>query len=84
MEQSQARARLIEFIRSVATPGCSLDGVEDSVNLIDAGIIDSFALIQVIQYLEQDHGCDLHALGIDPADLGSISGILNAIQRAGA
>lgn len=82
MDQQVVRSGLVEFLRTVAIPGCSLDDIEDSINLIDAGIIDSFALIQVIFYLEQNHGCDLAALGIDPADLGSIKGILAAIQRA--
>jgi acyl carrier protein len=83
MDQQEVRSGLVEFLRTVATPGCNLDDVDDSINLIDAGMIDSFALIQVIFYLEQNHGCDLHALGIDPADLCSIKGILSAIQRAG-
>lgn len=83
MDQQEVRSGLVEFLRTVATPGCNLDDVDDSINLIDAGMIDSFALIQVIFYLEQNHGCDLHALGIDPADLSSIKGILSAIQRAG-
>lgn len=84
MDPQEMRSALVDFLRTVATPGCNLDGVDDQVNLIDAGMIDSFALIQVIFYLEQNHGCDLHALGIDPADLSSIKGIMNAIQRAGA
>ena len=31
----------------MATPGCSLDGVDDSVNLIDAGIIDPTKVLRV-------------------------------------
>lgn len=83
MDQAEARNHLMEFIRSVATPGCDLDSIDDNENLIDEGIIDSFALIQVIYYLEQNHGCNLHSMGIDPADLGTIAGILEAIECAG-
>jgi acyl carrier protein len=82
MDPQDVRAELVVFLLSVSTPGCQLDDIDDSINLIDAGIMDSFALIQVIFYLEQNHGCDLQALGIDPVDLGSIKGILTAIQRA--
>ena len=82
MNPQELRADLEVFLLSVITPGCRLDDVDDSINLIDAGIMDSFALIQVIFYLEQNHGCDLQALGIDPVDLGSMQGILTAIQRA--
>jgi acyl carrier protein len=82
MDRQEMRLGVLEFLRSVATPGCDLDSIADDLNLIDAGIIDSFALIQVIFYLEQNHGCDLHAQSIDPADLGSIDGILTAIHKA--
>ena len=45
--------------------------------------MDSLVVIQVILYLEQNHGLNLQADGIDPSDLGSVSGILGAIERAG-
>jgi acyl carrier protein len=72
MDPQDVRAELVVFLLSVSTPGCQLDDIDDSINLIDAGIMDSFALIQVIFYLEQNHGCDLQALEIDPVDLGCI------------
>jgi acyl carrier protein len=77
------RADLIEFLVSIARPGRPIDGMEDSSNLIDAGVIDSLALIQIIQYLEQRHGINLQASGIDPNDLSSIAGILAAADQAG-
>ncbi len=82
MDRQQQRENLIEFLNSVARPGYRADDIDDHSNLIDAGIIDSFALIQIIFHLEQNYGCNLQALGIDPADLGSINGMLTAIARA--
>jgi acyl carrier protein len=81
--QDQLREELFAFLNTVARPGSQVDGVDDGVNLIDAGLIDSFALIQVILYLEQEHDLDIQALGIDPSDLGTISGIVAAITRSG-
>jgi acyl carrier protein len=83
MAAPSTRQALVEFLNSVAKPGCALDGVDDDTNLVRAGIIDSFALIQIIFYLEQNYDLNLQALGIDPADLGSIGGMLAAIARAG-
>ena len=74
---------LLGFLHTVARPGCLLDDVDDNTNLIDAGIIDSFALIQIILYLEQEYDLRLQTLAIDPGDLGTIDGILAAIARAG-
>jgi acyl carrier protein len=79
--QTQRRA-LVEFLNSVAKPGSRVDDVDDDTNLIRAGIVDSFALIQIIFYLEQNYDLDLPALGIDPADLGTIGGMLAAIASA--
>ena len=81
MERPRLRKELIRFLASISRSACRLEGVSDETNLFDEGIIDSFALIQIILHLEQDHGVDLQARGIDPNDLDSLNGILNAIQR---
>ncbi len=79
---SMNRKDLIDFLALIARPGRPIDGMDDKSNLIDAGVIDSLALIQIIQYLEQNHGLNLQASGIDPNDLSSIAGILAAADRA--
>ena len=81
-QREQLREQIVEFLNTVARPGCRVDGLMDDTNLFDAGIVDSFALIQIISYLEQDHGVKLHALGIDPADLGTLNGIVSAITQS--
>lgn len=81
-DRGPLREELVGFLNSVARPGCRVDDIADDRNLIDADIIDSFALIQIISWLEQNHGLNLQKFGIDPADLGRIDGILDAIDRA--
>ena len=76
------RQELVGFLNTVARPGYQLDGVDDDTNLIDAGIIDSFALIQIIFFIEQEYDLDLSVLRIDPGDLGTVNGILAAIARS--
>lgn len=82
--RQQLHQELVSFLNTVAKPGYRTDGIAVDTNLIDAGIIDSLALIQIIVYLEQNHDLNLQALGIDPGDLGTIDGILAAITRASA
>ena len=82
MDRQGQRAALIAFLETVVKPERDLAGIDDDTNLVRADLIDSFALIQVIFHLEQEHGVDLSALGIDPVDLNTIGGMLAAIARA--
>lgn len=82
MDRPAVRLELIAFLNTVVRPGQSVDGAGDATNLIDAGVIDSLALIQIIFWLEQNHDLHLHKLGIDPSELASINGILKSIDLA--
>jgi len=82
MNRPETRAELVAFLNTVVRPGQTVDGAGDETNLIDSGVIDSLALIQIISWLEDTHDLQLHTLGIDPSELASIGGILNAIGRA--
>lgn len=80
MTASEAeRAALIAFLSDIARPGQSLNSLADADNLVDHGVIDSLAVIQIILYLETEHGVNLGAAGIDPAEIVSIAGIMRAI-----
>lgn len=81
-ERERLREEVVGFLNSVARPGCEVDQMDDDTNLIDAGVIDSLAVVQIIAYLEQNHDIYLQASGIDPADLATVNGILTAITRS--
>lgn len=76
------RATLVRFLGTIVRSGQTLDGVADDQNLIDAGIIDSLAMVQIIVHLEKDHGVDLRMGNIDPTALASVAGILKVIDAA--
>jgi acyl carrier protein len=76
------RAELIRFLGTIARSGQTLEGVADDQNLVDAGVIDSLAMVQIIVHLEQDHGVNLLAGRVDPAELSSVAGILKVIDAA--
>ena len=80
-EREQAREHLMAFLNTIVRPGIEPSSFSDETNLIDEGVIDSLAVIQIICYLEQTHGLNLQAVGVDPNDLGTVSGILAAIER---
>jgi len=81
-DPEDARTELIDFLGTIARPGQRVADCEDRANLFDAGVLDSLAVIQIILYLEQNHGVDLAAQGIDPAELGTIAGMLDVIGQA--
>jgi acyl carrier protein len=81
-EGERRREGLVRFLGMISRAGQTLDGVGDDVNLVDAGIIDSLAMVQIIVHLEQEHAIDLLSSGIDPAELSTIGGILRSIERA--
>ena len=65
-DRERTRTELIRFLGTVARSGQTLDDVGDDENLIDAGVIDSLAMVQIIVHLEKDHGVDLRMGSIDP------------------
>ena len=81
MSRAERRAELLAFLRTIQRPGCALDAVSDDQSLVDAGLIDSLATLEIILYLENSYGLDLAARGIDPAEIDTISGILQVIER---
>lgn len=82
MDKDRTRERLVEFLGSVARAGSHVEDADDGTNLIRAGVMDSFAVIQIISYLEQNHDVDLIESGIDPTELATIGGMLAAIGNA--
>ncbi len=77
----ETRDRLCGFLQTIARPGIPIENLEDTTDLFDHGVLDSLAVIQIILYLEREHGIDMGKSGIDPVQLGSIAGILNAIEQ---
>ena len=77
-----AREGLLEFLGTVCRPGQSFADVADDVNLFDAGIMDSLAVIEIILFLEQRYGVTFAASGIDPRELATVAGILEVIEQA--
>lgn len=80
MSSEVLRAEIINFLNTVVRPGQNVSQVSDDTNLVDAGVIDSLALIQIIFFLESEHGVQLHTAGVDPSDLVSVGGILSTLN----
>ncbi len=76
------RRELIAYLRTIAHPGRDVDGIGDEINLFETGVLDSLAVIEIIEYLEQKHGLDFARRGLQPADLTTLEAMLRLIKDA--
>lgn len=76
------RDGLLAFLRTIQKPDRPLEGIAETDSLVEAGLIDSLALLEIIVFLEATHGIDFVATGLEPEQLTSVSGILTLIERA--
>lgn len=83
-ERERQRLELIEFLRTIQRPDYPLDSIDEESSLVESGLIDSLALLQIVTYLEQTYHIDFNERGIDPEDLRSVNSILELIARDSA
>ncbi len=82
--REQRLEHLQNFLRSIQKPGTPLGSVGIDDSLVDSGLIDSLAIVEIVAYLEETYGLDFAARGIDPETLASMGNILALIDAAGA
>jgi acyl carrier protein len=75
------RERVIDFLRTIQKPDRPLDTVAETDSLVEKGLIDSLALLEIVTFLEEQYRIDFAAIGLEPEQLTSVSGILDLIER---
>lgn len=80
-EPERKKIDLIGFLRTIQRPDFPLQEIDGDLSLVESGLIDSLALLQIITYLEQTYGIDFREKGIDPGELRSVNAILEFIAR---
>ena len=75
------RERVLEFLRTIQKPDRPLDTVAETDSLVASGLIDSLALLEIVAFLEEQYRIDFAAIGLEPEQLTSVSGILDLIER---
>ncbi|MGH8251766.1 MAG: phosphopantetheine-binding protein [Steroidobacteraceae bacterium] len=76
----QRRQGLLQFLRSIQKAGLPVESLADDARLVESGLIDSLAILQIVGYLEVTYGLDFSGRGVSPEELGSIGGILRLIE----
>jgi acyl carrier protein len=72
---------LIDFLRTIQRPDRPIETLNEEQSLVEAGLIDSLAVLQIVLYLEQTYGIDFRETGLDPGELSSVRTILDVIER---
>ena len=75
------RERVLEFLRTIQKPDRPLDTVAETDSLVESSLIDSLALLEIVAFLEEQYRIDFAAVGLEPEQLTSVSGILDLIER---
>jgi acyl carrier protein len=75
------RERVLDFLRTIQKPDRPLDTVAETDSLVESGLIDSLALLEIVTFLEEQYRIDFAAIGLEPEQLTSVSGILDVIER---
>ena len=83
-DRERHKLELIEFLRTIQRPDYPLTAIDEETGLVESGLIDSLALLQIVTYLEQAYRVDFNERGIDPEDLRSVNSILELIARESA
>jgi len=78
-DRADERTGLLAFLQTIACPGADVAALPPDANLFDAGIIDSLAVVRIIEYLESEYGIRFVSAGFDPREIGTITGIERVI-----
>lgn len=78
--RAQCKSELLKFLRTIQNAGLPVESLDERQRLVDSGLIDSLAILQIVSYLEETYHIDFSIRGVDPEQLGSIGGILDLIE----
>lgn len=80
MDEKTLRKKVVEYLNTNANAGPEGIGSDDK-DLIDAGIIDSFGLLGLIGFLEDEFKLRIDASDIDPANFNTVNKIVAVVSK---
>lgn len=73
--------RILEFVNESLRP--SGEPVSDiGLNLIEAGVIDSVAILELVIFLEDTFGVKVDSDSLNPENFGTVAGMAGFVRRA--
>ena len=81
MDRERVKDDLVRFLRTIQRPDQPIEDLDEHESLVASGLIDSLAIIQIVNYVEGTYGVDFLEGGINPTELRSVASILDVIER---
>ena len=81
MNREQRKADLLRFLETIQRPDRPLGPINEQDGLVESGLVDSLALLQIVTYLEETYHIDFRETGVLPSELSSIGAILDLIEQ---
>ena len=74
-------AKLSAFILRRYAP-LGTEGIDDGTSLVESGWVDSFAIVELVAFLEREFGVTLRDADIVPANFETVGAIGRLVERA--
>lgn len=82
MSRDARRASLLTFLESIVRPDRDPGDLAGEDSLVESGLIDSLALLEIVTHLEDEYAFDFRERGVDPEELRNVESILDLIDSA--
>ncbi|HJZ80934.1 MAG TPA: hypothetical protein VKD91_11330 [Pyrinomonadaceae bacterium] len=82
MEDSRAAQTMIDYLKNQVLRNTKLD-IDQDTELVDSGIVDSFALVDVLLKLEEVTRRRIPAGRVSPTDMNTVRQMLVLAERVG-
>jgi len=67
---------VIDWVRAHRQPGVSEDmDISAETDLLESGLLDSLGIVDLLLFLEQQHGCKVDLIDVDPAEFAIVRGL---------
>ena len=84
MSRDEIRKILLEFLDTICADDITSLGIGEDVPFQESGLIDSLSMLGIVSFLEERFAIDFSQIGIDSDNLGSVTKILDLIERSTA
>ena len=79
LDRDSVRRELAAYLQAIARPGADFERVGDDTDFFEAGLLDSLAVVEIIEHLEGKYGVRIRDGGFDPRTVGSFAGMMRLI-----
>ncbi len=76
---SQISSTLKRFILDELAPEVDSADLQDDDSLLDSGILDSFGIMSLLAFIEQEYGVEVPAEDIEPENFETIAAIAQTV-----